>query len=151
MPIAIYLMDSLTRATVLQGDKGLNPNGFCGALYDKGIAACISSRRKRKTPARHEQKPYMKHHRIAYLLAHHADYCRTTTRYERHGKLFFFGISNALTTKLCLWVPTPSEGPSLWIDKVLIYLHHKHHRQPEQVYSRQIQDQTLAAPFHDHS
>lgn len=82
---------------ILLADKGRDADRFREALEDKGIAACIPARRRRRNPASHDRKPCRQRHRIENLFARLKDWCRIATRCDRCSETFLYPICSAAT------------------------------------------------------
>lgn len=91
------LLSSPPNADWLLGDRGYDADWFRKALQDKGIRACIPSRKKRKTPVKYDKRRYKRRNRIEIMFGRRKEWRRMTTRYDRFTKTFFSAISLAAT------------------------------------------------------
>ena len=66
--------------------------GFRVALKDKGICACIPSRKQRKTPVRYDKRMYKRCNSIEIMFGRRKDKRRVVTRYDRCPKVFLSAI-----------------------------------------------------------
>ncbi|MDR6116446.1 transposase [Sphingomonas sp. 1185] len=55
---AAALLDDMPSAQWLLGDRGYDADWFRGALYAKGIQACIPGRKSRNEPVRYDKRRY---------------------------------------------------------------------------------------------
>ncbi len=85
---ALALLDAPPPAKMLLGHMDYVAEWFREALDDKGIAACIPTRRGRKNPATHGRTLYKQRHRVEHLFARLKDWRRIATRYDRCGEIF---------------------------------------------------------------
>lgn len=79
---ALVLLDDLPSVSTLLADKGYDADWFRQTLEDKRIAACIPTRRGRRSPACHDRKLYKQRHRIENLFARFKDWRRIATTTE---------------------------------------------------------------------
>ena len=87
------LRSSLPNVDWLLGDRGYDPDWFREALKDKGIRACIPSRKQRKTPVKYDKRRYKRRNRIAIMFGRLKDWRRVATRYDRCPKVFLSAIA----------------------------------------------------------
>lgn len=77
-------------------DRGHDADWFRHGHDDKGIAACILARHRRKKPVRHDAVLYKQRHRIENLFACPRVWRRIAPLYERCGELYLSAICIAL-------------------------------------------------------
>lgn len=65
---------------------------FRDALKDKGLRACIPSRKQRKTPVKYDKRRYKRRNRIEIMFGRLKDWRRVATRYDRCPKVFLSAI-----------------------------------------------------------
>jgi len=56
--VSVFLVGSLQKVGSLVGDRGYDTDLFREALKDKGIRACIPSRKQRKSTIRYDKLRY---------------------------------------------------------------------------------------------
>lgn len=88
------LCESLPDVEWLLGDRGYNADCFGEALQDRGIRACIPSRKRRKTPVKYDKRRYKRRNRIEIMFGRLKD-CRRTTRHDRCRKVFLSAFALA--------------------------------------------------------
>lgn len=96
------LVGGLPEAVTLLADRGYDADWFRKALRDKGIAACIPSRKGRKVPIDHDRTLYKRRHRIENAFARLKDWRRIATRYDRCPKVFLSAC--ALAAIVVFWL-----------------------------------------------
>ncbi len=94
---AALMLDALPKAKVLLADRGYDAAWFRTALAERGIAACIPSRKSRKVPIPHDRRLYHQRHRIENMFGKIKDWRRIHTRYDRCAHTFFSAICIAVT------------------------------------------------------
>jgi transposase len=94
---AVALLSSMPPAQVLIADRGYEADWLRAALACRGLAACIPSRRGRRTAARHDPDFYRKRRRIENLFARPTDWGCIAMRYDRCADLFLSAIALAAT------------------------------------------------------
>ncbi|ABB76059.1 putative transposase [Nitrosospira multiformis ATCC 25196] len=60
---AALLLPALPKAKELRGDRGYDADWFRAALRQKGITACISPKKNRKTRLKYDRELYKRRHR----------------------------------------------------------------------------------------
>jgi transposase len=96
------LLSRLPNVKWLLGDRGYDADWFRQALQDKGIRACISGRKKRKTPVKYDKRRYKRRNRIEIMFGRLKDWRRVATRYDRCPKVFLSAI--ALAALVIYWL-----------------------------------------------
>ena len=96
------LLSSLPKVKWLLGDHGYDANWLREALQDKGIRACIPSRKQRKTPVKYDKRRYKRRSRIEIMFGRLKDWRRVATRYDRCPKVFLSAI--ALAALVIYWL-----------------------------------------------
>lgn len=99
---AALLLNALPPAKELIADKGYDGNGFRNALVERGIEACIPSKRNRKIAIPHDPLLYRQRHKIEIMFGRLEDWRRIHTRYDRCVHAFFSAICIAAT--VILWL-----------------------------------------------
>jgi transposase len=99
---AALMLDALPKANALLGDRGYDAEWFRKALAERGITACIPSKRNRKAPIPRDAVLYRQRHRIENMFRTLKDWRRIHTRYERCAHTFMSGICIAATVIFCL-------------------------------------------------
>lgn len=94
---AALLLNALPPAKELIADKGYDGNGFRNALAERGIAACIPSKRNRKIALPFDPVLYRQRHKIENMFGRIKDWRRIHTRYDRCAHTFFSAICIAAT------------------------------------------------------
>ena len=94
---AALMLDALSSATALLGDRGYDADWFRGALIAKSIAPCIPSKANRKIPIPHDRMLYRQRHRIENMFGRLKDWRRIHTRYDRCARTFMSAICIAAT------------------------------------------------------
>ncbi|KEO58592.1 hypothetical protein DT23_16175 [Thioclava indica] len=89
------LRSSLPNVDWLLGHRGYDADWFRNALQDKGIRACIPSRKQRKTPVKYDKRRYKRRNRIAIMFGRLKDWRRVATRHVRCPKVFLSAIALA--------------------------------------------------------
>lgn len=100
---AALMLDALPKTKVLLADQGYDADWFRNALADRGIAACIPSKKSRKVPIPHDRKLYRQRHRIENMFGKLKDWRRIHTRYDRCAHTFFSAI--CIAAIVIFWLP----------------------------------------------
>ncbi len=95
---AAALLPQLPSANELLADRGYDATWFRNCLRDKGISACIPSKRNRKKPYPYNKRAYKKRHIIENTFAKLKDWRRIAMRYDRCAHTFFSAICIAVIT-----------------------------------------------------
>jgi len=95
------LLSGLPNVEWLLGDRGYDADWLREALQDKGIRACIPSRKQRKTPVQYDKRRYKRRSRIEIMFGRLKDWRCVATRYDRCPKVFLSAIALAATV-ICL-------------------------------------------------
>ncbi len=77
------MLSSLPKAGVLLADRGYDADWLREVLADRGIAACIPSRRGRRAAVPHDRLLYRQRHKIENAFGRLKDWRRVATRYDR--------------------------------------------------------------------
>src|SRR3546814_3572934 len=93
----LLMLDALPRAKALLGDRGYDADWFRKALAERGITACIPSKRNRKAPIPHDALLYRQRHKIENMFGGLKDWRRIHTRYDRCAHTFMSAICIAAT------------------------------------------------------
>ena len=96
------LLSSLPAAKSLLADRGYDADWFRDALADRGITACIPSRKGRNIPSAHDPALYRQRHRIENAFSRLKDWRRIATRYDRCADLFLSAC--ALAAVVLFWL-----------------------------------------------
>jgi len=96
------MLSSLPTANVLLADRGYDADWFREALSDRGIAACIPSRRGRRAAIPHDPVACRQRHRIETMVGRLKDRRRVATRYDRRADTCLSAIALAATVMLWL-------------------------------------------------
>jgi transposase len=99
---AVLILPSLPPAKALLGDKGYDSNQLRQALIDRGIEACIPSKRNRKQPIAYDNALYRQRHRIKNMFGRLKDWRRIAARYDRCAQAFFSAV--CLACSVLLWI-----------------------------------------------
>lgn len=83
---ALALLDDVPSARTLLAEKGYDADWLHLALEDKGITACIPTRRGHKNPVHHDWKLDRQRHRIENILTRPKELRRIATRHDRCGE-----------------------------------------------------------------
>jgi transposase len=92
----------LPPARELIADRGYDSNPFRAALAERGIAACIPSKKNRKQPIPYDALLYRQRHRIENMFGRLKDWRRIATRYDRCATTFFGAIT--LAAIVTFWI-----------------------------------------------
>ena len=92
---ANILAPLLPPARELIADRGYDSNPFRAALAERGITACIPSKKNRKQPIPYDKALYRQRHRIEIMFGRLKDWRRIATRYDRCATIFFGAITLA--------------------------------------------------------
>ena len=76
------LLSSLPKTKWLLADRGCDADWFRNALKDRGIAACIPSRKNRKVIIPHDTVRYRQRHRTENMFGRLKDWRRIAMRYD---------------------------------------------------------------------
>lgn len=96
------LLPLLPQAKALIADRGYDADWLRWALADRGIKACIPSRKSRKQIIPHDPALYRERHRIENMFARLKDWRRIATRYDRCAKVFLSAC--ALAAVVLFWL-----------------------------------------------
>ena len=77
---------------VMIADKGYDSDQYRAALKAKGITACISPRKGRKSPASYCKTLYKQRHKVENMFGRLKDWRRVATRYDRCAHTYFAAI-----------------------------------------------------------
>ena len=99
---AAALLGSLPKAERLLADRVYDADWFRDALKDKGIKPCISGRKSRAKPVKHDKRRYKRRNRIEIMFGRLKDWRRVATRYDRCPKVFLSAIALAATVMFWL-------------------------------------------------
>lgn len=99
---AALMLDALPKAEVMLGDRGYDADWFRDALKERGIVACIPSKRNRKVPIPHDALLYRQRHKVENMFGKLKDWRRIHTRYDRCAHTFFSAICIAAT--IIFWI-----------------------------------------------
>jgi transposase len=81
------LVDTLPPARSMLADRGYDANWLRNALAQRGITACIPSKRNRKVPIPHDRALYRKRHKIENMFAKLKDWRRISfSEYSRPAR-----------------------------------------------------------------
>ena len=92
---ANILAPTLPPARERIADRGYDSNPFRNALAERGIAACIPSKKNRKQPIPHNTLLYTQRYRVEVMFGRLKDWRRIATRYDRCPTIFFGAITLA--------------------------------------------------------
>ncbi len=96
------LAPMLPPARELIADRGYDSNPFRAALAERGITACIPSKKNRKQPIPYDAAIYRQRHRIENMFGRLKDWRRIATRYDRCAATFFGAIT--LAAIVIFWI-----------------------------------------------
>ena len=96
------MLSSLPKAEVLLADRGCDADWLREALADRGIAACIPSRRGRRAAVPHDPVLHRQRHRIENAFGRLKDWRRVSTRYDRCPIVFLSAC--ALAALVMFWL-----------------------------------------------
>ncbi len=96
------LAPMLPPARELIADRGYDSNPFRAALAERGITACIPSKKNRKQPIPYDAALYRQRHRIENMFGRLKDWRRIATRYDRCATTFFGAIT--LAAIVIFWI-----------------------------------------------
>jgi len=94
---AAALPGSLPKAEWLLADRAHDADWIRDAFKDKGIKPCITGRKSRGKPARHDKRRYRGRNRIEIMFGRLKDWRRIATRYDRCPTVFLSAIALAAT------------------------------------------------------
>ena len=94
---AALMLDALSKASALLGDKGYDADWFRDALQEKGITPCIPGRKIRNKTVKYDKRRYKRRNRIEILFGRLKDWRRVATRYNRCPKASFSAVALAAT------------------------------------------------------
>lgn len=89
---ARLMLPHLPPTKELLADRGYDADWLRKALAERGIAACIPARAKRKNPAPHDATLYKQRHKIEIMFGRLKDWRRIATRYDRCAHTFLSAI-----------------------------------------------------------
>ena len=89
---ARLMLPHLPPAKEMLADKGYDADWLRNELAERGVAACIPSRAKRKNPVPHDAILYKQCHKIEIMFGRIKDWRRIATRYDRCAHTFFSAI-----------------------------------------------------------
>ena len=92
----------LPPARELIADRGYDSNPFRAALAERGITACIPSKKNRKLPIPYDAALYRRRHHIENMFGRLKDWRRIATRYDRCATTFFGAIT--LAAIVIFWI-----------------------------------------------
>ena len=92
----------LPPARELIADRGYDSNPFRTALAERGITACIPSKKNRKLPIPYDAALYRRRHHIENMFGRLKDWRRIATRYDRCATTFFGAIT--LAAIVIFWI-----------------------------------------------
>ncbi|WP_312893153.1 IS5 family transposase [Ancylobacter sonchi] len=92
---AAALLDSLSRAQRLTGDRVYDTDWFRDVSQAKGIKPRIAERKSRTEPMRHDKRRYNRRTRIEIMFGGLKDWRHATTRYDRCPTVFLSAIALA--------------------------------------------------------
>jgi len=95
---AAILAPALPPARELIADRGYDSNPFRAALAQRGITACIPSKKNRRQPIPHDAALHRQRHRIEIMFGRLKDCRRIATHYDRCAELFFAITPAAIVT-----------------------------------------------------
>ena len=95
---AAVLLPQIPSPKELLADHGYDAAWFRNGLCEKGIIACIPSKRNRKKPYAYNKKTYRKRHIIENTFGKLKDWRRIAMRYDRCAHTFFSAICIAMIT-----------------------------------------------------
>ena len=96
------LASLLPPARELIADRGYDSNPFRAALAERGITACIPSKKNRKLPIPYDAALYRRRHHIENMFGRLKDWRRIATRYDRCATTFFGAIT--LAAIVIFWI-----------------------------------------------
>jgi transposase len=96
------LLDVIPAAAALLADRGYDADWLREALAERGVTACIPSRKNRKVVIEHDATLYKKRHRIENVFGRPRDWRRVATRYDRCPAAFLSAW--ALAAVVIFWV-----------------------------------------------
>ena len=105
------MLDILTKAKELLGDRDHDADWFRQALNERGITACIPSKSNRKKGIEHDRILYRMCHKIENIFGRRKDWRRIHTRYDSRAHTFMSAICIAAT--VIFWLRSMSPGPNL--------------------------------------
>ena len=94
---AALMLDALPGAKALLGDRGYDADWLRKALAERGITACIPSKKNRKVLIPHDAMLYRQRHKIENMFGRLKDWRRIHTRYDRCAHTFMSAICIAAT------------------------------------------------------
>ena len=99
---AAALLDSRPKAEWLLADRGYDAEWFRDALRDKGIKPCITGRKSRGKPIKHDKRRYKRRNGIEIMFGRLKNWRRVATRYDRCPKVFLSAVALAATVMFWL-------------------------------------------------
>ncbi len=94
---ATLMIDAVSKAKALLGDRDYDAYWFRNALTARGIAPCIPSRANRKKKIPHDKNLYRQRHKVENILGRLKDWRRIHARYDRCAHTFMSAICIAAT------------------------------------------------------
>lgn len=98
---AAALLSSLPQADWLLADRGYDAEWLREALVDKGISACIPSRKSRTKTVRYDKRRYKRRNRIEIMFGRLKDWRRVATRCDRCLETYLSTIAACPERTLC--------------------------------------------------
>ncbi len=77
------LLSSLPDVDWLLRDRGYDAVWFLEALQNRGVRACTSGQKQRKTTVKYHKRRYKRRNRIEIMFGRLEDWRRVATRYDR--------------------------------------------------------------------
>jgi transposase len=99
---ANILAPLMPHARELLADRGYDSNRFRAALAERGITACIPSKKNRKQPIPYDKALYRQRYHVEIMFGRLKDWRRIATRYDRCATVFFGAIT--LAAILTFWL-----------------------------------------------
>lgn len=99
---ANLLASLLPAARDLIADRGYDSNPFRSALAERGITACIPSKKNRKKAIPYDKALYRQRYRVEVMFGRLKDWRRIATRYDRCPVIFFGAI--VLAAIIIFWL-----------------------------------------------
>ena len=96
------LLSGLPKVDWLLEDHGHDAGWFTEVLKNKGIRACVSGRKKRKTPVKSDKRRYKRRNQIAIMFGRLKDWRRVATRCDQCPKVLLSAI--ALAALVIYWL-----------------------------------------------
>ena len=99
---ARLVLDALPTASHLIADRGYDSSWFRAELEARGIAPCIPSSKRRKTPFDYDNVLYRQRHKGENLFAKLKDWRRIATHCDRCAHTFFSAI--CIAAAVIFWI-----------------------------------------------